>query len=108
MSHPKLIGQQNYYVSDDEDYIVLYESGSSYILYVRNYFVQTEFLIISQDLTCLLPLQNRTVSGVYFPAYFSVLKTFRNEVIKHVISNGLLPHFYHLFDCTISDFIENI
>ena len=76
MTHLSVVEQQKHCISDDEDYIALYENEGSYIYYVRNYAAQTEFLLLSMDLVMSLDEKFRTVAGVYFTPHFSVLKHF--------------------------------
>ncbi len=108
MTHLSLIEQPKRCISDDEDYIALYEHEGSYIYYVRNYAAQTEYLLLSMDLVMALDEKLRTVAGVYFTPNFSVLKRFESEVTQHVLTSALLPHFHYLFNCTISRFIEQL
>lgn len=108
MTHLSLVEQPKHCFSDDEDCISLYENEDEYIYYVRNYIAQTEFVIISPAMLIALPEQMRTVAGVYLPLHFNALKTFQAEITHYVLCNGQLPHFHHLFDCTLSAFFEKL
>ena len=108
MTHLSAVEQQKHCISDDEDYIALFESEGSYIYYVRNYAAQTEFLLLSMDLMMALDERYRTVAGVYFTPHFSILKHFESEITHHVLTSALLPHFHHLFNCSVSKFIKRL
>ena len=98
MTHLSVVEQPKHCISDDEDYIALYESEGSYIYYVRNYATQTEFLLLSFDLMMSLDEKFRTVAGVYF----------ESEVTQHVLESAALPHFHYLFNCSVSKFIKRL
>lgn len=67
MTYLSVVEQPKRCISDDEDYIALYENEDSYIYYVRNYAAQTEFLLLSLDLMMSLDERFRTpVAGVLF------------------------------------------
>ena len=108
MTYLSVVEQPKRCISDDEDYIALYENEGSYIYYVRNYAAQTEFLLLSMDLVMSLDDKFRTVAGVYFTPHFSVLKHFESEVTQHVLTSALLPHFHYLFNCSVSKFIMTL
>ncbi len=108
MTYLSVVEQPKRCISDDEDYIALYEHEGSYIYYVRNYAAQTEFLLLSMDLVMALDEKLRTVAGVYFTPNFSILKHFESEVTQHVLTSALLPHFHYLFNCSVSKFIKRL
>ncbi len=98
----------SYYFSDDEDYLVMYERGSSYIYYVRNYEVQLEYILISEDLMNLMPEEVRPFTNVYLRPYFAAIKQFEEIIRSYLLLGGLLKHFNHLFNCSISQFFERL
>lgn len=106
MTHLKLVEKSTRHISDDEDYIALYDDGTSYIYYIRNYEAQTEFLLLSSDLIQMLPEGQRALTGVYLKMYFTVLKTFKDEILGYLDRHNRRIHFYHLFDCQPADFID--
>lgn len=99
---------KTYCYSDDEDLLVMYESGSSYIYYVRNYEVQHEYIIVSHDLICLMAEEERPLTNVYLRPYFKALKQFEGVIRRHLLQAGLLKHFNHLFNCSVSQFFERL
>lgn len=100
--------QQQPSIAYDEDYIALYERGTDYIYYVRNYVMSQEFIVLSSGMFELLPEEHRPITNVFVQSNFYVLMQFKSLVREHVLQSGQLQHFYHLFDCSIADFFENL
>ena len=100
--------QQQPSIAYDEDYIAFYERGTDYIYYVRNYVMSQEFIVVSAGIFELLPEEHRPITNVFVRSNFYVLRQFKSLVREHVLQSGQLQHFYHLFDCSIADFFENL
>lgn len=99
--------QQQPSIANDEDYIALYESGTDYIYYVRNYVMSQEFIVVSKGIFELLPEEHRPITSVFVRSNFYVIRRFKRLIREHLLQSGQLQHFYHLFNCSIADFFEN-
>ncbi len=95
-------------IASDEDYIALYEKGTEYIYYVRNYVMSQEFIVLSAGMFELLPEEHRPITNVFVQSNFYVIKQFKSQIRQHLLQTGQLQHFYHLFDCSITDFFERL
>lgn len=95
-------------ISNDEDLIVMYEHGDDLIYYVRNYVTNQEFLVLSNSLLQQLPEQLKPLSNVVVQCNFYIIKQFENEIRNYVLQSNQLAHFYHLFNCGVSHFINSL
>lgn len=100
--------QQQPSIANDEDYIALYESGTDYIYYVRNYVMSQEFIVVSKGIFELLPEEHRPITSVFVRSNFYVIRRFKRLIREHFLQSGQLQHFQHLFDCSVSEFFDSL
>ncbi|EWS96485.1 hypothetical protein BG00_16020 [Pseudoalteromonas sp. SCSIO_11900] len=100
--------QQQPSIANDEDYIALYESGTDYIYYVRNYVMSQEFIVVSVRIFELLPEEHRPITSVFVRSNFYVIRRFKRLIREHLLQSGQLQHFQHLFDCSVSEFFDSL
>lgn len=92
----------------EEDFLELYRQKESYIVLVRNFQLQVEYIILSNDIASELPEELRTCANVYFKHHFFILVYFKTIIKKHVLVSGNLRLFYHLFDASLQEFFEQL
>lgn len=100
--------QQQPCIANEEDYITLFESDEDYIYYVRNYVMSQEFIVLSAGMIKQLPEEYRPITNVFVQSNFYVIKQFKGQIRQHLLQTGKLQHFYHLFDCSITEFFERL
>lgn len=111
MSHLNVIEMCEFppLLAAEEDFFDLYRDGKSYIVYIRNYAIQTEYIILSHDILARLPEHQKSICNVYFRNNFHILRQFKSEIKRHILQTGSQQHFYYLFDASsITDYFEGL
>lgn len=93
--------------SNDEDFLVLLDTGDDYICYVRNYVASQECILVSNSILNQLPESLRPVTNVCFPINFSVLSRFEEAIRQFLFESNQMGHFSYLFNCSVRTFFES-
>ena len=95
-------------IADDEDYITLLKVNGDSIYYVRNYIAAVEFIVLSEKFIEELPNELRPCTNILVQSNFYVIREFKNQIKRHLLQSDQLRHFNYLFNCSVSDFFEEL